>query len=187
LYKIQKNIIGSISENECKLFTMTAEKILANESKLFDPNIEYDVFLSHSYKDAKIILGIKRFLEREVLLYKRRLSVYVDWIDDSDLKRGNVTVRTANRLKIRMNNSKCLFFIESEYSPNSKWMPWELGYFDGFKSKVAIFQLTPSDIEKSDNFSGREYLSLYPTVGRICSELYINTNGNEINLINWIN
>ena len=36
----------------------------------------FDVFLSHSFKDATVILGIKRILE------KQNLTVYVDWIDD---------------------------------------------------------------------------------------------------------
>ena len=39
-------------------------------------------------------------------------------------------------------------------------MPWECGYFDGFKEKVAI---VPVKISSSSNsYSGQEYLGLYP-------------------------
>ena len=46
-------------------------------------------------------------------------------------------------------------------------MPWELGYFDGFKPhQVWILPLvSASDSE----FEGQEYLGLYPTVDKIAS------------------
>ena len=40
-------------------------------------------------------------------------------------------------------------------------MPWELGFFDGFKQNVAILPVLTDD-EKE--FKGQEYLSLYPYV-----------------------
>ena len=36
-------------------------------------------------------------------------------------------------------------------------MPWELGYFDGIRGKVAVCPIT-----YSSSFEGREYLGLYP-------------------------
>lgn len=36
--------------------------------------------------------------------------IYIDWIDDNELERNNVTSGTAGRLKERMNQSKCLLF-----------------------------------------------------------------------------
>src|SRR2546421_12943190 len=87
----------------------------------------FDVFLSHSFLDAQIILGVKELLEAE------GLRVYVDWIEDAQLDRSRVTAKTADLLRNRMRHSESLIFATSATSSQSKWMPWELGYFDGFK------------------------------------------------------
>jgi hypothetical protein len=42
-------------------------------------------------------------------------------------------------------------------------MPWELGYFDGFKGKVAILPVVEGNVN-TDAFTGQEYLGLYPYV-----------------------
>ena len=61
-----------------------------------------------------------------------------------------------------MKSSASLMYIATENSSNSKWMPWELGYFDGLKSdKVAILPLQDSENQR---FEGQEYLGLYPLV-----------------------
>jgi hypothetical protein len=60
----------------------------------------FDVFLSHSYMDAQIIYGVKELLEAT------GVSVYVDWIEDNQLERNNVTAKTADLLRTRMRNSK---------------------------------------------------------------------------------
>jgi hypothetical protein len=61
-----------------------------------------------------------------------------------------------------MRNSQSLIFATSSASSQSKWMPWELGYFDGFKpGYVAILPLVPSTYS---DFKGQEYLGLYPYV-----------------------
>ncbi len=116
---------------------------------------KFDIFLSHSYDDRKIIPALKRQLE--LLGY----SVYVDWINDKLMNRQNVTPKTAEILQKRMNQSKSLFYATSENTPNSKWMPWELGYFDGLKDKrVAILPIKKNN-NFSEDFKGQEYLGLY--------------------------
>lgn len=117
---------------------------------------EFDIFLSHSRLDAEIIAGVKSLLEA------RRLTVYVDWIEDPQLDRTHVTPKTAELLRIRMRHCKSLVFATSESSPDSKWMPWELGFFDGFKpGHVAILPLVKTT---GARFAGQEYLGLYPYV-----------------------
>jgi hypothetical protein len=114
----------------------------------------FDVFLSHSVLDADVIAGVKSLLEA------RRLTVYVDWIDDPQLDRGRVTPKTAELLRTRMRHCRSLIFATSSSSPNSKWMPWELGYFDGFRPEhVAILPLVKTE---GSGFAGQEYLGLYP-------------------------
>lgn len=116
----------------------------------------YDIFLSHSYNDRAIIPALKAELEK--LGYK----VYVDWIDDKLLSRDNVSKDTAKVLQKRMKQSRCLIYATSENSSSSRWMPWELGYFDGIKDKmVGILPIKKYSNNFRDDFKGEEYLGLY--------------------------
>lgn len=130
----------------------------------------YDIFLSHSYLDKYKVLGIKDILN------KLKYTVYIDWIEDEDLDRRKVNKKTAELIKHRMKNCKGMFFATSVNSYNSKWMPWECGYFDGLKQKVAIL---PVSISHQSIFNGQEYLGLYPFVDKM--------KDNEGNETIWIN
>lgn len=139
--------------------TKTASQILTEDSRRFSSTDRYDVFLSHSYQDADMIHGIKSIIE------KMGLKVYVDWIDDSGLDRGKVTTRTARTLRERMRTCSCLVYVHSPNATQSVWMPWELGYFDGFKpSHVWILPLVS---EFDSEFKGQEYLGLYPPIEKL--------------------
>ena len=84
------------------------------------------------------------------------------WVEDAQLDRRAVTKETAAVLRQRMRQSKSLLYLASDNSSSSKWMPWELGYFDGFKPDgVAIMPVLDS---ATDAFKGQEYLGLYPIV-----------------------
>jgi TIR domain len=114
---------------------------------------EFDIFLSHSTKDKELVVGTKLILED--LGY----SVYVDWIEDPKMDRSKVSKKTAAILQKRMQKCKSLFYAFSTNSSESKWMPWECGYFDGIKDgKVAVLPIS-SDTKTS--FQGTEYLGLY--------------------------
>ncbi|TDW70589.1 hypothetical protein EV653_4642 [Kribbella pratensis] len=123
----------------------------------------YDIFLSHSFRDAEIILGVKKILERS------GRTVYVDWIEDAQLDRSSVTAETADLLRRRMKQSLSLVYAYSESSTTSKWMPWELGYFDGYRSgqSIGIMPLVSGPGVKP---AGQEYLGLYPRVEELKSE-----------------
>jgi hypothetical protein len=117
------------------------------------------VFLSHSIRDAELIVGVKTLLEAQAL------TVYVDWIVDAELDRTLVTSSTAELLRMRMRQSKTLLFTTSDSSSQSKWMPWELGYFDGLRQgRVAILPLV---LLEGQSFHGQEYLGLYPLVEKL--------------------
>jgi hypothetical protein len=120
---------------------------------------DFDVFLSHSSEDAEIVAGVKTLLEGE------GLSVYVDWLEDPQLDRRQVTPATAELLRTRMRHSGFLLYASSRSSSSSKWMPWELGYFDGHRpGKVGILPIVAT---AGQSFKGVEYLGLYPLVERI--------------------
>ena len=78
------------------------------------------------------------------------------------LSRDNVSKDTAKVLQKRMKQSKCLIYATSENSSSSRWMPWELGYFDGIKDKmVGILPIKKYGNNFRDDFKGEEYLGLY--------------------------
>lgn len=143
-----------------------ADAILKEDASNVPTTRTFDAFLSHSIKDAEVILGVK------VVLESQGLSVYVDWIEDPHLDRENVTSDTADRLRQRMKQSRSLVYAHSNNSRDSKWMPWELGYFDGIKGTIAIFPIAQT---ADETFRGQEFLSLYPYVDNIStSTLYVN-------------
>lgn len=131
-----------------------------NRQRIFESNDNdinvYDIFLSHSSQDSQIILGILDSLND--LGY----SVYVDWVDDPQLDRANVTKATANTLKVRMNQSKSLLYATTLHASGSKWMPWELGYMDGKKDRAGILPIFENENSSSHNYNGQEYLGIYP-------------------------
>ncbi|MCT7586740.1 toll/interleukin-1 receptor domain-containing protein [Aliarcobacter butzleri] len=138
--------------------TVSTEELLIESNEKFESSdTNYDIFLSHSFKDAELILGIKKILEDDY-----GYSVYVDWIEDKHLERDQVTKYTAQVLKDRMNNAKSLIFVTTENSETSKWMPWELGYFDGVNGHVAILPIMKYDTKTE--YEGQEYLELYPYI-----------------------
>jgi len=113
----------------------------------------FDIFLSHSFSDKNLVLGLKTKLE------SYNYSVYVDWIDDYSMDRTNVTAFNVYWIKQRMRASKCLLYATSSNSSNSKWMPWETGYMDAFTGKVAI---APVVTTHRNIYNGIEYLGSYP-------------------------
>lgn len=135
---------------------VNSESILDSINESVRTIENFDIFLSHSSKDAELVLGVKTLLENQ------GLKVYVDWHNDPQMSRNNVTAETADLLRSRMKQSKSLVYMATENSSGSKWMPWELGYFDGFSGGlVAILPLVESS---RGSFRDQEYLAIYPMV-----------------------
>lgn len=139
-----------------KSFSRDSRRILLEEVRAAKNEDKFDIFLSHASKDGDLILGVK------ILLENFGLKVYVDWVDDPQLDRTKVSKETAKLLRQRMRQSNSLVWVATESASNSKWMPWELGYFDGFRpNQVAILPLVDNAY---DTFKGQEYLGLYPVI-----------------------
>ncbi len=144
--------LGSVNES-------VKATVLLSEARTFQNSTQgalkiYDIFLSHSTNDAPKVAGLKLLLE------DLGFSVYVDWIEDPQMNRSNVTKATAAVLKARMHSCKSLFYAFSENSSGSKWMPWELGYFDGIKQRAAVLPIATGS-QSTSEFRGTEYLGLY--------------------------
>jgi hypothetical protein len=147
-----------------------AATVLKEESAT--SNQEFDIFLSHSIKDAEVVLGVIRIIERT------GKTVYVDWVHDPKMDRTQVSPETARILQARMNQCDALFYLHTRQSSSSRWMPWELGYFDGHNGNVAILPVVQE--QGATQYRGEEYLGLYPFVDFATIE---NTNSHEV----WIN
>lgn len=117
----------------------------------------FDIFLSHRFLDAPYVLQLKDYLE------SFGYSVFVDWIEQPEIDKEKITKRTAAYLRRVMDKCEGLLFAVSENSTASRWMPWELGYFDGSGGRIAIVPITERRTT-SETYRGQEYLGLYPYI-----------------------
>src|ERR1043166_7052862 len=109
------------SRASSQVLTKSANTILIEAAKSFNPAASYDIFLSHSYAGLSLIVGLRARLN------DFGFSVYVDWIEDSTtLPRSSVTRETAAVLRERMHSCRSLLYASSPNATSSKWMPWEL-------------------------------------------------------------
>lgn len=153
--RLARERLGGLSGiiTESRKASEILEKSFKDQQSTSNKSKTYDIFLSHSTKDKELVAGTKLILED--LGY----SVYIDWIEDPQMNRSTVSKETAELLQKRMQNCKCLFYAFSTNSGQSKWMPWECGYFDGIKNgKVAVL---PISVNNDKSFRGTEYLGLY--------------------------
>lgn len=136
----------------------SAQSILTSSLENHKEAEPFDIFLSHSSDDQKLVLGVMK------LLQEQGLTVYVDWVVDDLLDRNSVNKNTANTLRDRMKHANSMIYMATDNSTYSKWMPWELGFFDGYKpDHIAILPVLDSENQK---FEGQEYLTLYPLVSK---------------------
>ena len=142
------------------LTASAAQSELSRFSKAAVSN--FDVFLSHSVHDAVLIFGLKRVLEAE------GLSVYVDWIEDTQLDRAMVNATTAAHLRERMRRCRSLVYATSRNASTSRWMPWELGFFDGTQGSDRV-AICPIETGTGD-YVGQEYLGLYKTLEKVSDQ-----------------
>lgn len=133
----------------------SAERILKEATNTTAAS--FDIFLSHSKMDDKLVLSAKRILE------EKKFSVYVDWINDPQLDHSFVNKRTADYLRKRMMQCRLMFYLHTKHASLSKWCPWELGFFDGNSQSTPRTFVFPL-ISSGEDFKGQEYLELYPIV-----------------------
>jgi hypothetical protein len=129
------------------------------EVKAYSDEDKFDIFLSHRFIDYDSLLVLKDKLEEDY-----DLTLYVDHVQDPFLDRENVRKETAIVLRKRMRQCRCLLFATTGNSPASKWMPWELGYFDGMGGRVAILPVIESGDASHNTYRGQEYLGIYPYI-----------------------
>lgn len=175
-------ITSSYLNERASTRTFSATEKLLLESKGED--YPFDIFLSHSFLDKKNVKGLYDILTAS------GHSVYVDWINDPQLNRNNVTQKTAELVRKRMKASKSLLLAISINAALSKWIPWELGYVDGSVNKCAIVPVS-DDLIAPKKFDRAEYLLLYPYIKRANidyqEKLYLVESGNSyVTVEDWL-
>jgi len=133
---------------------MSVRSALKVESRL--DRTRYDIFLSQTIKDEELVLGVYAILTEDL-----SLTVFCDWIEAPETDRANVTPENARYIREKMKLSETLLFLDSESADQSKWMCWELGWFDAAKGRVGVL---PVVLSASTPYRGREFLGLYPLV-----------------------
>ena len=151
--------------------TFSASTVLNEGRQISDSTKTFDIFLSHSSDDNEFVAGIKLILE------DFGFTVYVDW-NDPALNPNRVTPTTAAKLRERMSHCRSLVYAYSGNAQNSRWMPWELGYFDGLKSSMVA--VLPISRDASKSIQGSEYVGLYYEID---IETISNTNRKAL----WVN
>ncbi len=134
-----------------------------------------DVFISHKQEDST---EATRLQSQVVSL---GYSCYLD-AADSRLVNNGASGDIAEHIRSSLRRSKCLMYLYSPRSIRSKWMPWELGFFDGRWGAKNIGLFVADEMEvlhrvaKSNHsrkrksvrslpsFSIQEYLSMYEHV-----------------------
>lgn len=152
-----KNRVATQRQQDPSFRSKSTTQILAENRNAIPLGTPFDIFLCHCTDDAELVIGLM------LILKDIGYSVYVDWVVDAQMNRTQVTRENADQLRKRMKTSSSLFYASTQNSADSKWMPWETGYFDAHKGKVAIVPILYAS-QTNDRYEGQEYLGLYPYV-----------------------
>lgn len=153
--KLKQLAASSLRNRGVSTYSANAEML--KESRSFSASKTYDVFLSHRTSDADIVWGLKSAIEGE------GLSCYVYWVENPSALTQPVTRDTADGLRTKMRACRSLVYADTTAATESKWMPWEMGFLDGFRQKVAIFPVAKGTTTAT-SYEGQEYLGLYPWI-----------------------
>lgn len=145
--------------SNAKVAEFLAEKIAVKTPPV---TATFDIFLSYRSDDIDMVMGVYEDLIR------RGFTVYLDRIMDPQLDRTKVSEDTANVLRTRLMQSKTLFYAATDNAAASNWMPWELGFEDGYRGKSAIVPISDS---APNDFKGVEFVAIYPRAVPINSTL----------------
>lgn len=139
--------------NQTRLVALSLNESLQN-FKAESKTLKKKIFLSHKHDEREILDGAISFFKKE------GIDVYVDWLDEGMPK--TTSGITASRIKEKIKENDKFILLATEGAINSKWCNWELGLGDAAKyiDSIAILPVRKDGV----NFSGSEYLSIYPFI-----------------------
>lgn len=115
---------------------------------------QYDIFLVPDMMPKDQLYGLLWMFNQA------GYAVSLDWKKLDGETRLKLTEGAAQIQKMRMNRCKTLIYMTDKELVETKWCPWELGYFDGHSDgKCCIFPILD---EEEKIFQGQEYFGLYP-------------------------
>ena len=94
-----------------------------------------------------------------VVLENHGANVYIDEVDPE--MPPYTTDETARILKSRIQKTRRFVLLTSKNSRDSRWVPWELGIADGYKSLSHIAIFPSADDPHDMDWAEWEYLGLY--------------------------
>jgi hypothetical protein len=141
---------------------------------------EVTIFLSHKHDE------VEQLKDAIALLKRHSVNIYIDHNDEEMPK--TTSGLTAYRLKQKIRENKKFILLATEKAIESKWCNWELGFGDAHKYIDQIALLVIKGDNK--NWTGNEYLQIYPIIGRSNSlrEEYVVQfpDNRTINLATWL-
>ncbi|EKF9882605.1 TIR domain-containing protein [Vibrio cholerae] len=144
--RLRKNFKGKVKSYniETDRFIVSPEDLYQRlELNTIQNEKKFHVFISHSYKDADLLRQVKSCLNNH------DLSVYCDWTSDNDfLKRNLVSDYTKMVLKKRIEQSRCVVFLQTKNSVNtdnsftSPWVSLEIEHALSIGKPIYSFNFT---------------------------------------------
>lgn len=177
---ISRQLLSKIrSENLNESIQMFSHAKRTRERKKLSSEVA--IFLSHKHDETLIIK------QAIAMFTKLGVRVYVDWMDYEMPKLTNGS--TASRIKEKIRECDKFILLATEKAISSKWCNWELGFGDSQKYSKNIAVMPILDKEDGD-FSGSEYLAIYPILTSASSYLagtyYVEFEGNKVPLTTWL-
>ena len=95
---LNMNYLYQVSNTKNFRYEFAQKRVLNENDQQFrnDSADKYDIFLSHSYMDKELVCAVVD------LFNSAGYSIYIDWMNDQQLNRSEVTATTADILRKRM-------------------------------------------------------------------------------------
>ncbi len=142
---------GYVNLNEAKAYRKEGMKSI----NACHENDKQVIFLSHKHSESEILKKVVR------LIKNCGADVYIDWMDEGMPQ--STCGKTAIRIKDKIKSCDKFILIGTEGAISSKWCNWELGIGDVRKHDDFALAVLPIKEDYKD-YSGNEYLELYPTI-----------------------
>lgn len=156
-----------------------AKRLLAEQSRKFNPNFFYDICLFHSFLEAEIVLQLKDEFE------KHDLKVVVMWHEDYRLEGVSFTKSNAKMIRSIVRASQGLVYAVCEESLQTTWMAWILGLCDGHKYRKAAIVPVLDEVNQNPEFYKQDILGIYPYID-ITATTYWVTGENFSEIHKWL-
>lgn len=166
-------MINNIYKELSNISILEFENIVKN----IDSDDKFDIFLSHSMIDKLLVFGVYLILTEDL-----SMKVYVDWIIDPFLSetRSRVAIRNIRLLQIRMRQSINLNLLKTKNYSVSKWIAWEIGYFNGLSNNLYVLHIKGKGYD--DDKSGMGFLKIYQNLYLEGNSLYYIEHGNKVRM-----